>query len=71
MGRSPRALCARDRAHAEALTNELATRKAALAEEFVEQRLPTELPDIRQIDATAAEERDALHAQQFPEVPRV
>ena len=59
------------RAHEEPLTNELATRKAALAVDFVEQRLPAELPDIRQIDATAAEECDAIHARQFPESARL
>jgi hypothetical protein len=58
------------RAHEETLTVELATRKAALAEEFVERRLPAELPDIRQIDAAAAEECDAVYARQFPESAR-
>ena len=58
------------RAHEETLTVELATRKTALAEEFLEQRLSAELPDIRQIDATAAEECDAVHARQFPESAR-
>jgi hypothetical protein len=41
--------------------------KKALIQEFVDRRLPIEFPDIREINATAAAEFDAVHAQLFPE----
>jgi hypothetical protein len=40
-------------------------------QDFVDQRLPVELPDIRTINATAAAEIEAIHAQQFPGLTRV
>jgi hypothetical protein len=45
-------------------------RKRALIQDFVDQRLPVELPDITAINAGAASEIDAVHAQQFPELAR-
>jgi hypothetical protein len=44
--------------------------KDALIQEFVDQRSPLELPDIRQIDATAAADIEAIRARQFPEQTR-
>jgi hypothetical protein len=45
-------------------------RKRALIQDFVDRRLPAELPDISAINATAADEIEAIHAQQFPELAR-
>jgi hypothetical protein len=45
-------------------------RKIALIQDFVDQRLPVELPDIRTINAAAADEINAIQAQQFPELAR-
>ena len=45
-------------------------RKSALLQQFVDRQLPAELPDIKEINATAAEEIEALQAQQFPEMAR-
>jgi hypothetical protein len=45
-------------------------RKRALIQDFVDQRLPGELPDIRTVNATAAAEIEAIHAAQFPEFAR-
>jgi hypothetical protein len=45
-------------------------RKRALIQDFVDQCLPAELPDIRVVNATAAAEIEAIHAQQFPELAR-
>jgi hypothetical protein len=58
------------RAQADTLTAELNERKSALLEEFVNGRLPVELPDIKQISATAAEESEEVHQRQFPELAR-
>jgi hypothetical protein len=44
--------------------------KRALIQEFVDQRMSAELPDIRAVNATAAAEIEAIHAQQFPELAR-
>ena len=43
-------------------------RKRALVQDFVDRRLPVELPDIKAINAAAAAEIEAIHAQQFPEL---
>jgi hypothetical protein len=45
-------------------------RKRALVQDFVDRRLPVELPDIKAINAAAAAEIEAIHAQQFPELAR-
>jgi len=45
-------------------------RKRALIQGFVDRRLAAELPDIRAINATAADEIEAIHAQQFAELAR-
>jgi hypothetical protein len=42
-------------------------RKTALIQEFADRRLPIEFPDLREINATAGAEFDAVHAQLFPE----
>ena len=47
------------------------TRKDALVHQFVDTQLPAELPDIKQINTTAAEEIEAVHGQQFPEMARM
>jgi hypothetical protein len=44
--------------------------RSALMAEFVDRRLPVELPDIREIDARTDAEIDALRARRFPEVAR-
>jgi hypothetical protein len=46
-------------------------RKRALVGQFVDRQLPTELPDIDEINATAAEEIETLQAEQFPEMARM
>ena len=46
-------------------------RKSALVQQFVDRQLPTELPDIKKVNAAAAEEIDALQARQFPEMTRL
>ena len=43
-------------------------RKNALAQEFIERRLPAEYPDFDAINATALAEVEAVHAEQFPEL---
>ena len=45
--------------------------KEALIEEFVEGRLPTELPDILELNAQAEREIEAVRASQFPEMERM
>jgi hypothetical protein len=45
-------------------------RKRALIQDFVDQRLSAELPDIKTISAAAAAEIETIHAQQFPELAR-
>lgn len=45
--------------------------KEALIEEFVDQRLPTELPDILELSAQAEREIEAMRARQFPESTRM
>ena len=45
--------------------------KEALIEEFVERRLPTELPDILELSAQAEREIEAVRARQFPELARM
>jgi hypothetical protein len=45
-------------------------RKQDLIRDFVERRSPVELPDITAVNATAAAEIEAIHAQQFPELAR-
>jgi hypothetical protein len=45
--------------------------KEALIEEFVEGRLPTELPDILELSAQAEREIEAVRARQFPEMQRM
>jgi hypothetical protein len=45
--------------------------KNTLIAEFVDRRLPVELPDIRAIDARTDAEIDALRARRFPEVAHV
>jgi len=45
--------------------------KEALIEEFVEGRLPTELPDILELSAQAEREIEAVRARQFPELERM
>jgi hypothetical protein len=45
-------------------------RKRALIQHFVDRRLPVELPDIKAINAAAADEIEAIHVQQFPELAR-
>ena len=42
-------------------------RKTALIQQFVDQQLPIEFPDLSEINATAAVEFDAVYAQFFPE----
>jgi hypothetical protein len=44
--------------------------KNALKQEFVDQRSPAELPDIRQINAKAAADIEAVRDRQFPEAAR-
>jgi hypothetical protein len=44
--------------------------KEALIEEFVEGRLPTELPDILELSAQAEREIEAVRARRFPESER-
>jgi hypothetical protein len=46
------------------------TRKDALLQQFVDRQSPAELPNIKEINATAAEELEAVQAQQFPEMAR-
>jgi hypothetical protein len=45
-------------------------RKRALIQDFVDRRLPVELPDIKATNAAAAAEIEAIHVQQFPESAR-
>jgi hypothetical protein len=45
-------------------------RKQDLIRDFVERRLPVELPDITAVNATTAAEIEAIHLQQFPELAR-
>jgi hypothetical protein len=45
--------------------------KEALIEEFVERRLPIELPDILELSAQAEREIEAIRARQFPELERM
>ena len=45
--------------------------KEALIEEFVERRLPTELPDILELSAQAEREIEAVRARQSPELARM
>ena len=45
--------------------------KEGLIEEFVEGRLPTELPDILELSAQAEREIEAVRARQFPEMGRM
>ena len=45
--------------------------KEALIEEFVERRLPTELPDILALSAQAEREIEAVRTRQFPEMARM
>jgi hypothetical protein len=45
-------------------------RKEALIQDFVERRLPVELPDIRAVNDTVATEIEALQARRFPELAR-
>jgi len=45
-------------------------RKNALAQEFVDQRLPREYPDFNTINATALADIEAIDAEQFPELTR-
>ena len=47
------------------------TGQEALIEEFVERRLPIELPDILELSAQAEREIEAINAQQFPESARL
>ena len=47
------------------------TAKEALIEEFVERRLPIELPDILELSAQAEREIEAIRARQFPELARM
>ncbi len=42
-----------------------------MIEEFVEGRLPTELPNILELSAQAEREIEAVHARQFPEIQRM
>ena len=46
-------------------------RKGPLIKEFVEARLPTELPDILELGAQAEREIEAVRARQFPEMARM
>jgi hypothetical protein len=45
--------------------------KQGLIEDFVERRLPTELPDILELSAQAAAEIDAIRDSQSPELARI
>jgi hypothetical protein len=45
--------------------------KEALIEEFVERRLPTDLPDILELSAEAEREIEAIRARQSPELARL
>jgi hypothetical protein len=45
--------------------------KRGLIEEFVERRLPTELPDILELSAEAEAEIEAVRARQSPEITRI
>ena len=47
------------------------TGKEPLIEEFVDRRLPTELPDILELSAQAEREIEAMRARQFPELERM
>lgn len=47
------------------------TGKEPLIEQFVDRRLPTELPDILELSAQAEGEIEAMRARQFPELGRV
>jgi hypothetical protein len=47
------------------------TGKEPLIEQFVDRRLPTELPDILELSAEAEGEIEAMRARQFPELERM
>ena len=45
--------------------------KAPLTEEFIDRRLPIELPDIHELDTRAAADIEAVRARQFPHSERL
>jgi hypothetical protein len=59
-----------DRFEQESSAEDKRAEKSALITEFVDRRLPAELPDIREIDARTDAEIEALRERRFPQIAR-